>query len=454
MNSNDKLPPNSEEAELSVLSCCLQDPEEALSLAVSAGVVDQFYQSRSRVIFQAMVGMVESGKPLTLASLAQSLKDSGQYDAVGGLETLQKLPEYAPSPSGLPYWLQILWEKHYLRTVIRKCAEVLKQASEPDVCVSDMVDEFETAIFALRQTNRAYSGTRVQSLRRIVGAMEEAWHNPGRVSGIPTGFVDIDRRIGGLRPGQMITFAARPGMGKTALALNIADHLAVEHGIPVGFFSLEMEEDELNARSLASTARVNMQDAMAGKIVESDVSRATVAMSRLSKSPLFILDRSDMKISELRAEARRLVSAKKCQILVVDYLQRVHPNRRHQNKNNEVSEVSDGIKAMAKELKVPVIALAQLNRDLEKEDRRPRLSDLRDSGSIEQDSDLVCFLHCPDKTAASRHSAPVEFIIAKQRAGNTGIVSLTFLKEYTRFESASHVAQEPAINGSRQPYHD
>jgi replicative DNA helicase len=313
--------------------------------------------------------------------------------------------------------------------------------------VDRLLDEVERDVLRLSEARVQSTQNNMKELvHRAILRIEDFHQRQGATTGLSTGFADLDKMTSGLHPGEMVVIAARPSMGKTSLAMNIAEHVAVELNQPVGVFSLEMTSDSLVLRMLCSRARVNLRSIREGFIAERDFSKLTFAAGKLSSSPLFIDDTSALSILQLRAKARRMHQQHGVKLFVVDYLQLLHSTaRRAENRQQEIADISNGIKALAKELNVPVIVLSQLNRELEKDkNRKPRLSDLRESGSIEQDADLVGLLYKASASededgqpAEESEGLPVNLLIAKQRNGPTGDVALTFLKGYTRFESAA-----------------
>lgn len=426
----DRLPPHSLEAEQGVLGCCLLDPPNAVPVCISYDAGAKFYDMRHRTLFATMATMQDEGLPLDVISLSNRLKNENHLEQVGGLPYISTLPDHTPSPAALDHWLDILDEKYYARQVIAKATELTAMSYENTEKLQALADKVETEIFALRGSLGVQTNSRIDSFNRILERLEQSSIT---LPGLETGYADLDRVLGGMRPGSVLVLAARPAMGKSSLAMNIAENLAFKRQIPVGFFSLEMSEDELNFRSIGSCARVDMS--CFNSTTEAGNYNSVVGIiPPLRKAPLYILDRSDLTINQLRAEARRMVSSQKVQLIVVDYLQLVSGSRRYENRTQEVSEVSRGLKSMARELKVPVLALAQLNREYEKDNtRRPRLSELRESGSIEADSDVVMFIWCPEKSAQDS----LRVSVAKNRAGAIGEIDFYFQRRHTRFELAT-----------------
>jgi len=452
----DRLPPHSIEAEQGVLGCILLAPNDCIGECVEKirSGAEVFYDLRHQTIFQALVEMFQTSVGIDLLTLQQRLKDGQQLENVGGLAYLASLPDKAPSGAHLGYYIDIVLEKFLLRKMLHTCGGIMSRVYDYEGAVESLLDEVERDILKIAEERVSGASAPIKELvNRAITKIEEYHHNQGMLTGIPTGFTDFDRMTTGLHEGEMIVIAARPSVGKTSLAMNIAEHVALEHKIPVGVFSLEMTAEQLVLRMLCSRSRVNLRSIRDGFLAERDFPKLTGTAGKLASSPLFIDDSSGLSILQLRAKARRMWQQYGIKLFVIDYLQLLNStSRRAENRQQEIADISGGIKALAKELKVPIIVLSQLNRELEKRGpgERPRLSDLRESGSIEQDADLVGLLYREsknkdgedDSAELEQDAIPVKLFIAKQRNGPTGDVDLTFLKGYTRFESAAKVGPE------------
>ncbi|MFM8358858.1 MAG: replicative DNA helicase, partial [Verrucomicrobiota bacterium] len=449
----DRLPPHSLEAEQGVLGCILLAPNENIGLCLEklkAGA-ECFYDLRHQTIFKVLVEMFERKDAVDLITLSQRLKDSGQLEAVGGLAYLSGLQDAVPSAANLGYYLNILREKHVLRRMVSTCTGVVSRVNEFEGDVDQLLDEVERDILRISEEREEGSVRPMKDLvRGAIDLIQEYHQRQGGLTGLGTGFTDLDRMTSGLHEGEMVVIAARPSMGKTSLAMNIAEHVAVNERLPVGVFSLEMTAESLVMRLLCSLARVNGRAIRDGFMSEADFKRLTGAAAKLSKAPLVIDDTPGLSILQLRARGRRMWQQHGIKLFVIDYLQLLHSSseKAKNNRQQEVAEISSGVKALAKELRVPVIVLCQLNREMEKEkNRKPRLSDLRESGAIEQDADLVGLLYKPSSEEEGEEPAaegdgggvPVNLLIAKQRNGPTGDVWLTFLKGFTRYETAARI---------------
>jgi replicative DNA helicase len=448
--------PHSLEAEQGVLGCILLSPADCLPECIQAfkGCNEVFHDLRNRTIFESIRSLSERGAAIDLITVSQHLRDRGELDGVGGVAYVSPLPDTVPSAANLAYYVEIVLEKHLLRRVLEASDEIAKWVQESPQDVPQLLDRVERHILQINQDRIGVPENRmVEIIGKAQETIQDLFERQGELKGIPSGFRDLDRKYtNGFNGGEMIVVAARPSVGKTSFAMNIAEHVAVAQGLPVGVFSLEMSAESLGLRLLCSRARVNLSNVRDGFLTDPDFRRLVVASAELAKAPLFIDDTGGITILELRAKARRMKQKYGIALFVVDYLQLVHPeNMRLDARHQEVAEISSGLKEMAKELKVPVIVLSQMNRDYEREPkkRKPRLSDLRESGAIEQDSDFVGLLYKPkeDDESDTPNARPsegiqVNLLIAKHRNGPTGEVALTFMKGYTRFESAAPVLPE------------
>jgi replicative DNA helicase len=449
----DSLPPNSLEAEQGVMGCLVLNTRLCLPEVVeqAGSEPEMFYDLRHQLIFMTIVKMAEQLKNVTVPTLCRELTQAGVLEQVGGAEYIGGLPDLAPSEHNLGYWLPVVKDKYLLRRMISACTSATAKLYEEPEDARGAVDEVERDI--LKAGEGQVTGTFSVMGDLIQGAIDtiEQYHaRNGMLLGVPTGFTDLDKLTGGLRNGDMIVIAARPSIGKSSLALNICEHVALRENLPVGFFSLEMSKESLALRSVCTEARVNSRDIRDGFLADRDFPKLTSAAGRLKRAKLYIADVSAITIMELRARARRMVQQHGIRLLVVDYLQLMKATnskgQRLDNREREISEISSGIKQLAKELQIPIIALSQLNRDLEKNKvRKPMLSDLRESGSIEQDADVVGLMYKPklDDDDDEGDAVRVNLDIAKQRNGPTGIVQLVFIKGITKFESAAKIQDEP-----------
>src|SRR5687768_2888558 len=440
--SLDRLPPHSIEAEQGVLGCVMLSPSDCLGTCLEKFKkgVEVFYDLRHQAIFDTLVEMYDTKKPIDLITLQENLKLKNQLEAVGGIPYLSALPDAVPSAANLEYYIEIVREKYVLRKMIQTCTGVVSRVYEHEGKVDGLIDEVERNIQKISEDRIETTSMKMKDLvHRAINTIEDYHQRQGMITGIGTGFLDFDKMTSGLHGGEMVVIAARPSMGKTSLAMNIAEHVAIDQKEPVGVFSLEMTAESLVLRMLCSRSRVNLRNIRDGFLAERDFPKLTGAAGKLANAPLFIDDSAGLSILQLRAKARRMYQQHGIKLFIIDYLQLLNASsQKIENRQQEIAQISNGIKALAKELNVPDIVLAQLNRELEKDkNRKPRLSDLRESGAIEQDADLVGLLYKPEAEKAEDEdggaqqeieAVPVNLLIAKQRNGPTGDVNLTFLK--------------------------
>ena len=449
----DRLPPHSPEAEQGVLGCILLSPNECMGECITTfkDGADAFYDLRHQTVFSALMEMYDAREAIDIITLQQRLKDKQLLEQVGGIAYLSSLPDTVPSSANLAYYSEIVQEKHLLRKMIQVCTGVVSRVYDHEGEVDALLDEVERDVLRISESRAQGQVATIKDLvNEAITTIESFHQRQGMLTGVGTGFTDLDKMTSGLHGGEMVVIAARPSMGKTSLAMNIAEHVAIDLRLPVGVFSLEMTSASLVLRMLCSRSRVNLRSIREGFLAERDFPKLTSAAGKLASAPLFIDDSGGLSIIQLRAKARRMHQQYGIKLFVIDYLQLLHSTaRRAENRQQEIADISSGIKSLAKELDVPIIVLSQLNRELEKDkNRKPRMSDLRESGSIEQDADVIGLLYKPsaeDEESAvqqEQEAQPVNLLIAKQRNGPTGDVHLTFLKSFTRFESAAKVSNE------------
>jgi replicative DNA helicase len=446
--------PQSLDAEKGLLGSILHSAT-ALDDTMAQMEARHFHLPAHQKIFELLVEMRNGGKPIDLIALTQMLEDRRMLDEVGGAVAITELFTFVPTAANADYYREIILEKYLLRRVITTCTEYVARAHDEQGDVRILLDEVEARVLEIgEQRFQSIMPTMKQMVSDAIDNIEKLSRSGGGITGLPTGFHELDRMTSGMHEGEMFVIAARPSMGKTALAMNIAEHVAIDAGKPVAVFSLEMGAQQLVQRLLCSRARVNGSKLRDGFIANREMTNLINIAGQLSKAKIFVDDTPGLSILELRAKARRLHNREKIQLIVIDYLQllRSGSRRAQENRQIEIQEISYGIKALAKELKLPVIVLAQLNRNPEQRTGssagRPRLSDLRESGTIEQDADIVGLLirdkyYAEDEEAKKEAAGKATLIIAKQRNGPTGDVPLTFLEEYTRFEDAAVERSDP-----------
>jgi replicative DNA helicase len=447
----EQLPPHSPEAEQAVLGCCLLDPENALAAAVVeiGETHDVFYDTRHQKIFAFMAQLFDASMPVDLVTLADWLRCAGDLDTVGGIAYLASLMDTVASGSSIAHYIEILRSHYKQRRLLQICAETSVRVFEHENS-TELVQSAAQQLIELSETHTEQEEEPMTDLvHRALERMEHAYQHQGVITGIESGFIDLDRLTTGFHPGEMIVIAARPGIGKTSCSMNIVEHVAVANHIPVGVFSLEMTRDSLVLRMLCSRSRTSFRRISEGMIAATAFPRIAAAAANMNQAPIYINDLSGLSILGLRTRARRMFRMHAIRLLVIDYLQLLCcPGC--SNRQEEVTQISAGIKNLAKELNIPVIVLSQLNRSIENDKtRKPRLSDLRESGSIEQDADVVMFLYRPPtgEDNGDSEAIPTNLIIAKQRNGPIGEVPLMFLKHITRFESCASVSHSDNQSG-------
>jgi replicative DNA helicase len=440
-----RLPPQNLEAEVSVLGGVLLD-NEALNRVLEVMKEGDFYRESHRKIFSAILDLYEKSEPVDLITLTEALKKRDALEAVGGVEYLNSLVNSVPTAANISYYAKIVKEKAILRKLINRSTDIISQVYGVSGDVDDFLDQAERSIFEISEDRVRPS---FYSLKDIIKSsfktIERLYEKRQLITGVPTGFTKLDELTSGLQPSDLIIVAGRPSMGKTALALDIAAHAAVEGGIPSAIFSLEMAKEQLALRMLCSEAKVDAHRLRGGFLSESDWPKLTRAAGSLSEAPIFIDDTPGLSALEMRAKSRRLKAEHNLGLVVVDYLQLMRGRADSDNREQEISDISRSLKALAKELNVPVMALSQLNRRVEERgDRRPQLSDLRESGAIEQDADVIIFLYRDEvynKSEDNPNKGKAEIIIGKQRNGPTDKFELTFLDKFTCFENLTYLQE-------------
>ena len=434
-----KIPPHDIEAEQAVLGSMLTD-DEAVMAAVERLKADCFYREDNRLIFDAIVNLYNRSEPVDLVTVNDELSSMGNFEKVGGFEYIATLPDKVPTTANVQKYIDIVEEKSTLRKLIKTANEIIELGYNPTEDVEDIMAGAEKKIFDLIQNKNQKSYTPIKDvLIESFTKLEELYNQKSKITGIPTGFYDLDDKTAGLHGSDLILVAARPAMGKTAFALNIAANAAIKANTPVAVFSLEMSKDQLVNRILCIEAIVDSNKIMTGKLEEDDWSKLASVVGPISDSGIFIDDTPGISIMEIRTKCRKLKNEQHIGLIVIDYIQLVQGsnNRKNGSREQEIAEISRSLKILAKELDVPVIALSQLSRAVEQRpDHRPMLSDLRESGSIEQDADIVMFLYRDDYYNPDTEDKNIsEVIIAKHRAGSTGTVKLLWMGNYTKFDN-------------------
>ncbi len=434
-----KLPPQSIEAEESILSAILLDNNILLDV-LELLTPEDFYRTAHQTIFAAINALFHKAEPVDLVTLTNVLREKNKLEEIGGAAYLARLVDTVPSAINVQHYARIIRDKSSLRRLIAKSNEITQRCYEDSGDLDQVLDFAESAVFEISENkHQAAFHPLNKIIESNIDALEERQGNRALVTGVTTGFTRLDHLTAGLQGSDLIILAARPSMGKTALALNIARNAAVEGNVPVAIFSLEMSKEQLSMRMLCSEARVDSSRVRGGFLNPEDWNRITDAAGVLSEAPLFIDDSPDISATSIRTKSRRLKMDRGLGLVVIDYMQLMKGRLTAERRDLEISEISRSLKLLAKELNLPVVALSQLNRKLEeRSDKRPQLSDLRESGALEQDADVVAFIYRDEvynKDESNSNRGMAEIIIAKQRNGPTGTVPLTFLNAYTRFEN-------------------
>ncbi len=431
-----KVPPHDIEAEQAILGSMLTDRDAVIS-AIEVLKPDDFYREDNKIIYEAILNLYNRSEPIDVITVRAELETMGKIDNVGGLEYLVELPDKVPTTANSMKYIKIVEEKSSLRKLIKTANEIIELGYDPTEDVDDIMESAEKKIFNIMQDKdqKGYSPLKdvlVESFTKL----EELYNRKQHITGVPSGFIDLDYRTAGFHGSELILIAARPAMGKTAFALNIASNAALRANVPVAVFSLEMSKEQLVNRILSSESMVDSNKIRTGKLDEEDWSKLAETIGPLSEGEMYIDDTPGINIMEIRAKCRKLKIEKNIGLVVIDYLQLIQgTGRRNGSREQEISEISRSLKILAKEIDVPVIALSQLSRAAEQRpDHRPMLSDLRESGAIEQDADIVMFLYRDDYyNQDSEKKGIAEVILAKHRGGSTGTVDLRWIGNYTKF---------------------
>jgi replicative DNA helicase len=440
-----KVPPQNLEAEQAVLASMLLDPA-AIDRVEEILDENAFYRSAHRKVFQAIAALSARNESVDLITITEELRRRGDLDSVGGATFLQSLLDAVPSAANVAHHARLVLEKGVLRRMITAAGEIIEKSYEASQPWTQILDQAEQTLFAISQARLKKEFLPIKDvLKTTFEIIEELYEHKRAVTGVESGFEDLDRYTAGFQKSDLIIVAGRPSMGKTSLMLNIAEHAAIKKQLAVGVFSLEMSKEQVVQRFLCSQARVPAQRLRTGFLKESEWPKLTDAAAHLSEAPIFIDDTPAIGLMEMRAKARRLKARHGLSLLIVDYLQLAQGIGLAESRQQEISQISQGLKALAKELEIPIVAGSQLSRAVEaRENKRPILSDLRESGAIEQDADLVMFVYREEVYKPEKDDVKglAELVIGKHRNGPTGTVPLVFIGEYTRFEARARIGEE------------
>ncbi len=442
MENSYRLPPQNIEAEQSILGGVLLD-NGAFSKALEVVSSEDFYRESHRRIFDSMVELFEKNDPTDLITLTETLKRKNQLEEVGGSSYLASLADGIPTAANITYYARIVKEKAVLRKLIQTATDIVTEGYESRAEVDELLDTAEQSIFQITDSRIRPTFFDLKTiLKGSFETIEKLYERKELITGVPTGFVDFDSMTSGLQPSELIVIAGRPSMGKTALCLNMARNASVNSNVSVAFFSLEMSKEQLALRLLCSEAKVDAHDLRRGRLTHADWPKLTMAAGVLSEASIAIDDSPSLSVLEMRAKARRLKAERGLGLVIVDYLQLMRGRGGVDRREQEISEISRSLKALAKELNIPVVALSQLNRRVEERtDKKPILADLRESGAIEQDADVIVFIYRDEmykRAEEGGEAGTADIIIGKQRNGPTGQIRLAFLSSYACFENYAY----------------
>lgn len=431
----ERVPPQNIDAEQSVLGAMLLD-RDAIFRVMEFLKPEDFYRESHRLLYQVILELSEDGKPVDLITVTDLLKDKGELEKIGGITYVATLANLVPTAANAEYYARIVEEKALTRSLISLSTRIASRGYENTASAEELLDEAEKSILDLGQRRSSAAFIPVKDiLVDTFESLENIYNNRGKVTGVPSGFLELDRLTNGFQKGDLIILAARPSMGKTAMATLVGQHAAVKHQVPVGIFSLEMSKEQLVQRMLCCEAMVDAHKVRTGNLSDEDWGKLSEAARYLSRAPIYLDDTGAATVREMKSKARRLKAERGLGLIVIDYLQLMSGGKRIENRQQEIAEISRNLKGLAKELEVPVLALSQLSRAVEsRTDKRPMMSDLRESGSIEQDADVIMFIYRDEYyNQESEKKGIAEVIIAKQRNGPVGTVELGFFKEFTKF---------------------
>ena len=437
------IPPHSLEAEQSVLGAMIIN-KEAINIAIEQIHPEDFYKEANKEIFKAIIELFNRNEPVDLITLSEELKRRGNLENIGGVTYLADLSGGVAITSNIKYYCDIVEEKSILRRLIKSCDEIMGKSYEDSEEVGSIIEQAEKNIFDITQGRHREGFSPIKEvLLDSFSRIEEMAANQGQLTGLTTGFIDIDNKLSGMQKSDLILLAARPSMGKTALGINIAVNSAIKANASVAIFSLEMSKEQLAQRMISSVAHVDLQKIISGRLAEDEWIKIINAMAPLSQSEISIDDTAGISLMEMMAKCRRLKIEKGLDLVVIDYLQLMESSGRQENRQQEISTISRGLKGLAKEMECPVVALSQLSRAPElRSDHRPILSDLRESGAIEQDADVVMFLYRDEYYHEDSDKKNIgEVILSKHRNGPTGVIELVWKGEYTKFLNKENIRQ-------------
>jgi len=432
----DKIPPHNMEAEQATLGALLLD-WDAVSSVLSYLRPDRFYSSQNQIIFSAMLSLFNKGQHGDILSLSEELRSTGQLEAAGGVAYISSLTDQVPTSSNIEYYAKIVREQSIRRELIRLASQVIADAHDQTKESRAVLEEAQNKIFALTDLDQTQNIiTMTELVPGTINVIQTHYNNRDAYTGVPTGFTELDSMTSGLQNSELIIIGARPSMGKTAMALSMAQHIAIDKKIPTGFFSLEMSYQQIGQRLLSQEARISASKLRSGMLKLDDFNKLQEAAARCYEAPLYFVDTPNMKLLDLRAMARRMKTLYNVQIIFIDYITLITSENTSIPRHEQIAEISRSLKSLARELNIPIVALSQVRRD--SEGREPTLADLRESGSIEQDADVVMFIHRDRASAENGETLDAKIILSKQRNGPIGSIDMVFIPYYTKFENKTN----------------
>ena len=437
----DKVPPHNLDAEQATLGALLLDWESSISIVLQYLRPEKFYSLQNQKIFTAMLDLYNEGQQCDILSLKEKLREKGELEAAGGAAYISELTDKVPTSANVEYYAQIVKDQSIRRELIKSASNIVSKAHNDSIESRAVLEEVQKEIFELTDSSSSqeYKTTK-ELVNLVVSNISNRYANKNSFTGVESGFHDLDQMTAGFQPAEMIILGARPSIGKTAMALSMLQHIVIDKRIPAAFFSLEMSDVQLMQRLVAQVSRIRADTLRTGFLGSDDFAKLQTAASTIYEAPLYIVDTPNMKLLDLRSVARRLRSKEKIEIIFIDYITLIASENSSVPRHEQVAEISRSLKSLARELNIPIVVLSQVARSAE--EKAPTLAELRESGSIEQDADVVMFLHRKRTPDENQETIPTELIVAKQRNGPTGVVKITFVPHFTKYENITHQKED------------
>jgi replicative DNA helicase len=437
----DKVPPHNPDAEQATLGALLLDWESSISIVIQYLRPEKFYSLQNQKIFTAMLELYNEGQRCDIISLKEKLREKGELEAAGGAAYISELTDKVPTSANVEYYAQIVKDQSIRRSLIKSAAKIVSNSHNESMDSRSVLEEAQKEIFDLTDASsqQGYKTTK-ELVNLVVTNISERYSNKNSFTGVESGFHDLDQMTAGFQPAEMIIIGARPSIGKTAIALSMLQHIAIEKRVPAAFFSLEMSDFQVMSRLVAQVSRIRADKLRTGFLLSDDFAKLQTAAASIYEAPLYIVDTPNMKLLDLRSVARRLRSKEKIEIIFIDYITLIASENSSIPRHEQVAEISRSLKSLARELNIPIVVLSQVARSAE--EKAPTLAELRESGSIEQDADVVMFLHRKRTPEENQETIPTELILAKQRNGPTGVVKITFIPHFTKYENITYQKED------------